>query len=85
VRKNMTENQKKKLQLDKKTVETIESVIDEVGDTTKSVFEKICELIIKKSKETLCSILDSQATILKEKIRSKEKSNDDKNKKEKEC
>jgi len=81
----MTENQKKKLQLDKKTVETIESVIDEVGDTTKSVFEKICELIIKKSKETLCSILDSQATILKEKIRSKEKSNDDKNKKEKEC
>ena len=81
----MPESQKKKLQLDKDTVETIECVIDEVGCTTKTVFEKIADLVIKKSKETINSILDSQTVILKEKIRSKERSNDKKNTKKETC
>lgn len=75
----MGESKKKQLQLDKDTVEALESVIDEVSCTTKTVFEKIADLFIKKSKETISSILDSQKVILKEKIRAKGKSNGEKN------
>jgi chaperonin cofactor prefoldin len=72
----MPQNKKDSIKLDKDIVQTLENIIDEVGDTTKSVFSKIGELFIKKSKETLTTILESKKVILKEKIRSREKTDE---------
>lgn len=69
----MPEKKKCNIELDKDTVQALEEVIDEIGDTTKSIFGKIGDLLIKKGRETLTAILDSNKVIIKEKIRSKEK------------
>lgn len=76
----MPEKKKCNIELDKDTVKTLEEVVDEIGDTTKSIFSKIGDLFIKKGKETLTAILDSNKVIIKEKIRSKEKVDEQKKK-----
>lgn len=76
----MTGKKKCNIELDKDTVKTLEEVVDEIGDTTKSIFSKIGDLIIKKSKDTLTTILDANKVIIKEKIRSKEKVDEQKKK-----
>ena len=70
----MSEQKKKSgLELDKDMIDMLEKVIDEVGDTTKSVCRKIADLFVKKGSETLSGILEENKVILKEKIKSKGK------------
>ena len=70
----MPEQKKKSgFELDKDMIDMLEKVIDEVGDTTKSVCRKIADLFVKKGSETLSGILEENKVILKDKIKSKGK------------
>jgi hypothetical protein len=66
------------IKLDEDIIKTLDGIIDEVGDTTKSVFKKVTDLVIKKGSETLTNILEKNKIILKEKIKSKGKINEEK-------
>lgn len=64
---------KSKFILDDEIIKVLDKIIDEIGDTTKSVFRQIADMFVKKGSETLSGILDENKTILKDKIKSKGK------------
>ena len=67
--------QKKKsdFTFDEDIIKVLEKVIDEIGDTTKSIFRQVADLFVKKGSETLSGILEENKVILKDKIKSKGK------------
>jgi len=74
--------QKKKsdFTFDEDIIKVLEKVIDEIGDTTKSIFRQVADLFVKKGSETLSGILEENKVILKDKIKSKGKPDDKENK-----